>query len=581
LQQAANDLLEQTQNLTRKLNEKPVDGSQVNAQHRGIERGIDGVKGAADQATGANRDVNRALHDLQGTLGKIQQLQEQAAAGKKGEGEKGEKGKGESGNREPGDTTGKQEPGDTGKGGPGKTGKEEPGTQEPGSEKPGESDQAKGEPGAPSQAPDGQNVPSGDTQPASESETSGTTQPPTGAMPQTPDVFHLPDGKTLEQLLQREETSSRIEPIDMPPYDPDEARRNMEDQLQEITGLNASQRAELESWYQKKIHLSDGTVITVREMADAMVEALRVLTLPAVKRRFIRNKMNGPILYDLVKLLFGSGAFGKWKRKFPLPVKMSFLIDTSGSMGMTKIQGIKPIDMARITTLVLLTALIEHNEERESLGYDPIEFAIALFNGSPANPLVSFERTREQDYRKERLLYETWNGIKADGGTHYAENFKDFTDHLTDAEDVGSDESLRVMIVLSDEDVDETQKGKVLGVYKRAEEDKIHHFIVPMGNDEQVEKSVAMHQDHPERIIVPRPFNQMPALIMTAFLKTIPPPAEGVHWTSTLTDQAMLTDELVVSEPRPIPEYKRGHFFYQTIDGKECLVFKRGNEFRY
>ncbi|MEW5894892.1 MAG: hypothetical protein AB1650_03925 [Candidatus Omnitrophota bacterium] len=536
LQQKANQLERSTGNLEQKYGEHHPDDSQVASQLRDVERSIKEMKDQIDQGRGAERSMLRQLHELEQGIEKLERsldaARQSAAAGKQpvsGQEDKGVKGAPKS--------LASQAPANSGT------------NQQSSSE--------------PISASSSQPQSSGatalkDNDQSKEPQSSQSS----GTLHKTPDTLDMPNAESLEEMLRESpaERADRPRPKRKVP-DLKAARQYEEDLLQKKTGLNANQRAELETYYNKRVRYK-GREMTVRQLVNDMTERLKILTLPVEDVGFQGNLEHGPV-FDPVKAVIGHDApYGQWRPKEPLSVKITFLLDNSVSMDLELEGGVKRIDVVRLTTFILLNALLNHNEERARLGYDPIEFEIALFEDSEAKPLVSHETVREKNFRKDRLLYETWNGLNAAGpATYYAQNLKKFTARLAGALDKGFEKSTRILVSVSDEDVDEAQKQDILETYAQAEAAGLHLFVAPVGNQKLLRDTMDLHRDHKERVIRPFPVPEFPANVMDALMETIPS-FEAMAG----RDGAMLTEE-----PKAIEGYK--HFFTQKINGREYLVF--------
>ncbi len=408
------------------------------------------------------------------------------------------------------------------------------------------------------QAPMDQNSVS---QPASEAETPQVSSDQPLQLPPMPSLVEI-----LEQQLSSSPVS--IRPAQVQPFDPQEALRREEEQLQLLTGLNAAQRQELEGWY--NIRIKQGTkTITVREMIDDLTERLKILTLPEIDLGLETRLEQGLLLFDVVSAITDGHGYAQWRAVEPVPIKLSLLVDNSYSM-QEDVDGqtLKPIELARIICFIMANVIINHNEQRRALGFNPIEFEAATFENT-GTLLFSHETTsRSQNYQPQKLLYDLWHSLTPSGGTYFSTNLRHYTARLITSKEHSEEKSVKIMMAITDEKVDDTQKANVLGAMQEAEDAGAKIFIVPVGGAQQAAQTRVLHKDHLAQVIRPKSFVDMPEAISEAIFSEIIRQGKSSNLLRRL-DNAMAAD----SRLTPVAGYK--NFFTQTIGGRSWLVFKR------
>ncbi|PIU39890.1 MAG: hypothetical protein COT00_04590, partial [Candidatus Omnitrophica bacterium CG07_land_8_20_14_0_80_50_8] len=525
-------LLQSTKRLS-EVSEKPdADPGQIMSQVEDIKDKTQEVKTLIGKANGTNRDLERTLHELQSA---VQDLQDQIS------GQPAQPAEGEQGRQNP-SQPGAGQPAQPGAGQPTQlgAGQPAPGAQPTSETQPGPQGPAQPGAGQPAQPGAGQPGPGTSTLPGAEIPPS---QPDSQAPTVTPDVLHMENVPSLEELLKEGDRTpaKSTKRAAVKPFNFEQTQREEEEAAAERTGLNQAEREEYESWLNIKIQQGQKE-IRVRQLIEDMTEALKVLTLPSVDIEFKDGLLHGPILSDIVAAVIGDPAYGKWVPSQPLPVKFTFVVDTSGSMGsVQQDENFRPIDIVRIIVFAMANAFFDHNEERERKGFDPIEFELAFFADDEGRTQITHETVRTKAFKRERFLFNVWKGMEAKGKTYYAHNLHKYTERLLQSLDRG-ELSTRILMALTDEDVKHGQKESVLATIAQAEEEKAHIFIVPLGNKELTRKTVRMHKDHPERVISARPLAELPYAIMLAFMKTLEPPSREADWTQTAHQGARLAE---------------------------------------
>lgn len=328
--------------------------------------------------------------------------------------------------------------------------------------------------------------------------------------------------------------------------------------LKKKTGLNAQEYAEYQQWLNYSIFDEQGRPITVRELINNGTAAIRFLTLPLVGLEIHSHLDRGTMLKYVVEAGIGGKGFAVRQTNEALPVKLSFLLDRSGSMAGDSIL------YAKLTALVFLEILFNHNEERNAKGFDPIEFEVGLFTFDDSLQLSHDTSTQLSHYQKERLIYDLLKRIEAGGGTNYAESMGRFLLRLQESPDRRTEKSRRIFISISDEDVGQSQKDAIAGLILNAEENGT--LVLPInvaGTDPLKAIPVPIHDT--------RTLPSLPALSLLAFVNHLAPPGMKLERLDARSEVRNSNEEPLA----PIEGYR--HFFLQEIDGRSFLVFKKGN----
>jgi MoxR-like ATPase len=269
------------------------------------------------------------------------------------------------------------------------------------------------------------------------------------------------------------------------------------------TGLNAQERAEYEKFR-----------APLKSQIEEATDLLVGLISPSVGTKLDTHQEHGPILKHLVPAILGAASRAKRVDAEPLPVKISLMIDRSGSM-----KG-DPLEAAQRTVTLLLEVLFNLNEKLEEQGYPPIEFEVGIFSDDPKT-YISHQTSKEiNGHQRERIIYNVVKQLVPDGGTNYAESFKKYVHRAVEAEDESGEKSTRILLIMSDEDVNEAQKDSVQSTMRYAEENKLVVRIIPMNKD-LVSNSLAEHGE--EKVIRPTPFKELPTRILANLANVVEP----------------------------------------------------------
>jgi len=498
-----NDLSKKADYLSQQLQQPGMQENQINAQVDGIQQGLTGVKQSIDQTQGGTREASKALHQLKEKVESLQNIMNQFEQGK-------------------------------------------PSAEQSGKTNP---------------SPQGQTQ--GQAQPASETGPPSELEIPPLKLPPMPSLVEILGGSKIETA------QSHVRPAKLKAFDERQRLKEEEERLNKETDMTSEERAELDSWYDIEIKQGDKT-LTVKQMIAALTKMLRVLTLPENELTLKTGEEEGQLVLDIVSVIMGGAGYASWQVSEPVPVKISLLLDNSGSMGFDiPGQTLKPIEIARLVTFIFVNALLNHNDERRKLGFKPIEFEIGFFE-EKGDLLFShntiFKMKGGQRIHRKKLLYEFWHSFTAKGGTYFAQNLKYFTQRLISAKERTDEKSVRVMFPFTDEDVTDSQKSEVLGAIQNATKANARIFIVPVGNRNLIANTLALHKDHPEQVIHPPSFTDLPMAITKALFGEIIRQGKSA---SLLKNMAMTSQDIKTTA------YK--NFTIQNIDGRSWLVFKRGN----
>ncbi|MBD3380378.1 MAG: AAA domain-containing protein, partial [Candidatus Omnitrophica bacterium] len=352
----------------------------------------------------------------------------------------------------------------------------------------------------------------------------------------------------------------------------------------ERTGLNAKELAEYNGW---KDMLGE-------DLLDSMKEVVKGLVVPAEDSENFSSRYSG-ILKKAIRGVFGQDAFVKRRDTKPLPVKLTFLVDKSGSMGWNN-----AIIYARLMTFLLLEVVFDVNDELERRGHGPIEFEIGAFERG-SELFISHETSSEiGECRKERLIYDALKKMEASGGTDQMAALGEFVTRLAESDEpAGSEEKARrILFLVGDGDIDFEDKTEVRETLEYADDNGVSVFGVCAGNDSGNQKSV-LNAFGEYRSILPdnKDLSDLPEKVAKAFAESIAPPNYDISWAEVL---AKVTLGLlpVVSSPVLDMLFKAGrdiylknrpegtdepplrptgyrHFYYQEVNGVDWLVWKR------
>ncbi|MBD3271320.1 MAG: AAA domain-containing protein, partial [Elusimicrobia bacterium] len=400
--------------------------------------------------------------------------------------------------------------------------------------------------------------------------------------------LHLPDSESttsLQEIIEqlntktedKDETVEEEKEFDAELTIDLEAMRRQE-LLNEMsrTGLNEE---ELNIYNQYKELLGEDTI-------EEMTDLLRDIVVPEAGIKYRREKSTGKLKRPLKALLGGQG-FQTRHRKYPLPIKLTFLIDHSGSMWKDN-----RLLWVKLTAMLFLEAVFEVNEELVKKGYDPIEFELADFNDTD-ELLISHETSQEiGEDRKERLIFDTLLKLTAEGGTRDKEAIETYTTRLIESQPKKHGITCRkVMFVLGDGDMADEDIGKAI---QGAKEHNVHVLMVPAGDEES--KQTMIRSAGKEAVVEFKTLADMPKATLNKFLRILAPHSININWKKILSRLSMIglpllgLDQILApfiktasdwfakgptdDKNEPIPTGYR-HFFYETVDNKEYLVWRR------
>ncbi len=371
-------------------------------------------------------------------------------------------------------------------------------------------------------------------------------------------------------------------------FDKKNAERDRENLIRRKTGLSVEEFEEMEGWYNIELNYKE-KLFTVRQMIKAMVHALDVLTFPDVDTQFQGGREDGDIVDDIVEAMLGGKQYrAQWIVKNPKRLKMTFLIDTSWSMGDNNDTNFEPIQMARILMFTWISALFEHNKKRQRKSYKPVEFELALFDDDPdpnlEKAMISHKMVARKDFRVERLLYDTWHKLIRGDGTNYSDSLGRYVTRLINSRFEANADGLKMLFAFTDEFVSDGQKAEVLGIIESAQADNTYVFTSPLGDAAQRRVTESVHHEHVYQVISPLPFETLVERTFASFQRVFKErPAQGKSWTQSTRDPKQM-DEATLSKPKfskrkPVPGAEHWKNFYvQTINNVEYLVFHRDGE---
>ncbi|HRZ86689.1 MAG TPA: HEAT repeat domain-containing protein, partial [bacterium] len=529
LQEKANHLAGAAERLKKTLSKEEIDETHVSAQSGDIGETAGKMKEDLNGIKGANRSLEDLLKKVERDVGRAARSIQQAAKGK--EERQGEKGKGQEGQTGPEGKEGAQ-------------GEQQPAT-------PGE------------QAPSG----------------AGTTTAPATPAPQLPQGMNLAGLNRIADRIGEDLPDLQIknEPEPEAPLF-DDAWLNALQQQEELdvsrmTGLTPEEYKEYQGWK-----------APYEQLIAQMTEALQGLIIPSVGMELETHRDKGSVLKHLVQGALGEAPFAIRKEKEPMPVKITLLIDTSGSMGGDRIR------YACMTALVLLEVISNLNEKLESKGFNPIEFEVGMFSDDDTVQ-ISHETSRDTGTRKERVIYDILKKITAGGGTDDVTALGRSVTRLTESPDRTAEKSRRILFVLTDGNLGAGARDDIKQINVGAEEKGAAVFAVAVGDEESREQVKLTYGD---RTIVPKSFAELPKDVMESFVEYLAPPSRGRSWQEIMQNAGLyglvgLAAKfalfpapflLMTAEQKP-PERKlepmKGYknFYTETVDGRSFLVFKK------
>ncbi|MBF0215926.1 MAG: AAA family ATPase [Candidatus Omnitrophica bacterium] len=365
-------------------------------------------------------------------------------------------------------------------------------------------------------------------------------------------------------------------------------------QNEDETGLNRKEYAR----YYKYLEMLGG-----QDTIDEMKESFRyLLGLEENPKKFWR-KYSG-MLTKAVKVVMGRKGYRITRKTKPKPLKVSLLVDVSGSM-----HDRKRITQAALTIMMMLEVILDLNEDLESAGLPPIEFEVGLFSEEP-KVWISHEKSLsvEGETRKQRLIYDTiTKGLLMGGGwTDDTKAIGTMIDRASNAEmttwDAG-DEARRILFFLSDGNPNTWEGGDIQYLVNTYAQDVVENpvevFGVSMG-DEEARKYTA--HKFGDRAVIPEreDMSDIPEKVLTRFQECVTVAATEYSWADLLTLAATigwfliptflkpaydiltsLAGTLLVrgqngadtNAEKPYRETGYKNFRYQEKDGKDWLVY--------
>ncbi|MCK5493529.1 MAG: hypothetical protein KAJ14_10505, partial [Candidatus Omnitrophica bacterium] len=254
----------------------------------------------------------------------------------------------------------------------------------------------------------------------------------------------------------------------------------------ERTGLNEEELKEYKGWLD----------LLGEDLIDSMIEIAKGLVLPAEDVEKFYALYTG-ILKKPIKGILGGKPFIKRKETKPTPVKITLLIDRSGSMSGDRIL------YAKLTMMLLLLVLFAVNEELEKNRWPLIEFEIGSYNAD-SDLFISHETSTELgEDRKERLIYDAMKRLEASGWTDDKKSLGEFVTRLKESPEVAGaeEETKRILFSICDGNVNTSEKEGIRGVLAYGLENYIEVFGVSVGDEEAMQ--TVLNAFGEERAILP------------------------------------------------------------------------------
>ncbi len=291
------------------------------------------------------------------------------------------------------------------------------------------------------------------------------------------------------------------------------------------------------------------------------------------------------IMKKPVKQVLGQAGMVRKKESMPIPLKLTLLIDVSGSMTGNRML------YAKLTMLMFLEAIFRINEELEKRGWPLIEFEIGCYN-KDAELFISHETSTEiGEDRKERLIYDAVKALMATGSTDLKKGLGMFVTRLLESpEPRGSDKPARRMLAtIGDGDVNTQDKEAIREVLASDEENNLTLFGVSVGDADARQSTCDAFgkarailpqaedlSDLPQRVHEKLSDhyelswkNMLSGLMLPAWWIIMEAAVSAAEIFFRVSDQA---DQ--IPEPPLRPTGYR-HFFYQEIAGRDYLVWQR------
>jgi DNA-binding beta-propeller fold protein YncE/WD40 repeat protein len=369
---------------------------------------------------------------------------------------------------------------------------------------------------SPSPAASGQGQKDG-TQPGGDSAQASGQGQGAGAGAPASVSLGLPDARGLQQAVQAQDaTRAPAAPAPAKSLVTEEWLRALEArerlQAETLSGLTADEQRIYDDWKEP-----------VAELVDPLgpfTQALRVLLHLTEGMRFETHKLSGKILKHVVEGTIGEGAFADRVKARPKPVKVTLLVDKSGSMG----EGNKAL-WARITLLSLLEVIFNLNEELEARGFPLIEFEVGFFDSDDKLQISHGTTSMLPTFHRERVIYDLLKNLEAGGGTRYYESLGRYMTRLAESPESSPDESHRMLMVITDQQVSGGELEDVRGIIEGGRESHVETFIVPIEAD-----LAEAEAKFGTRVIDPNPLPKLPERILDAFGDNLASPGGGRSW---------------------------------------------------
>ncbi len=431
----------------------------------------------------------------------------------------------------------------------------------------------------------------GDSRPQTASDLSGSTDQSQVSQPQAqpvaaPQLNQPADLSGLNQLAEKygadlPEPQSVEEELEAPSLFDEawlEALRQQEElDIKRITGLSPEEKREYDQWYEP-----------MADLIENMTEVLaRGLGLPTTGIEWLNHQEHGGIFKHLVQGLMGAPAKGVRIEREPKDVKITFLLDTSGSMSGDRLK------YAKLTLFTLLEVVFELNEQLVTKGFHPIEFEIGVFSDKD-KLILSHESSEMLDgTKKERIIYDLMKKIVVDGGTDDVRALGRSVTRLEDSPNRTSEGSRKLMFVMTDGNLGAFVRDEIKQIVRHAEEQQI--AVIPIAVGDEASRTQVLKAYGSDRAIVPKNLKELAQQVLVKFADFLEPPAQGRSWLeflpSALTEMTGLlgllgqfivrSAELFFSTTSRKPERKLiqvegyRHFFIEEKAGRSYLVYKK------
>ncbi|MCX5667333.1 MAG: AAA family ATPase [Candidatus Omnitrophica bacterium] len=272
----------------------------------------------------------------------------------------------------------------------------------------------------------------------------------------------------------------------------------------------------------KEQKLYDRWMEATKPVIAGMTNDLRArLNIPNVGIEIESGQWTGPKLKDLVKGVMGLPPFAKRHEKEPRRVKITLLVDRSGSMTGDRIK------YAALTVFTLLNTVFNLNEELERLGFDPVEFETGLFTTADKmneDLQISHETVAAKPHIcRERLIFNIMSKITAGGGTNDVSALGRYVTRMIESPDRGTDRSYRIFVSIGDANLGtDSNISDIQAIIRHAKESGVHIFGVSVGNDDARRHMKKVYG--PDNSILPNSLSDLPGDIMRKINECIPMP---------------------------------------------------------